>query len=156
MVFTQLKLPLAWITHGSNVAVQENHCIRYVGINSSTFTQRLDCGVILSPCLSLRTKAWPSCPSLLLSQSPTAHRCETQSHIVNTRPAVTQPSRKQRGRGELVTRPSWTSPLSLSWDEESEWTRNGKHLFSPPYCGSSAQLFQMLQSLAFEHKPVCH
>lgn len=43
---------------------------------------------------------------------------------------MTQPGRKQR-RGELVTRPSWTSPQSLSHSEQNKWTKYGKHLFFP-------------------------
>lgn len=84
------------------------------------------------------------CPSLLLSESPTAHRCEAQSHIVNTWPLWHSRAAEQRRGGELVTGPSWTSPLSLRKLNEQGMENTS---FTPPYHESRAQLFQTLKSL---------
>lgn len=61
-----------------NVTVQENHCMKYVGINSSLLTQRLYCDVILLPRLSLRTKACQ-----LLPLTPTLPECPLPTGVRN-------------------------------------------------------------------------
>lgn len=43
---------------------------------------------------------------------------------------------KAKEKSGLVTRPSWMGPLSLSRGEENEWTRYGKHFFSPRTVGA--------------------
>jgi len=65
----------------------KNHHINYTGINSSLLYTKTSLWCYSIAWLeSERRKHAPFAHWLPLSQSPTAHRCETQSHIVNTWP----------------------------------------------------------------------